>query len=74
MYKGKGSIREMDGGLNRPRTGSILLEDTGINVRKVHYMLHNIDMVISKIEAKGQIAPTTSKEFRMLLKLMHEVR
>ena len=40
----------------------------------MHYILHNIDTVIVKIENRGPAAPITPKEFKMMLKLMYEVR
>jgi len=51
-----------------------MLLGEGDNVRKVHYMIHNIDTLIAKIEARGDSTPANAKEFKQLLKLMHEVR
>ena len=45
-----------------------------VNVRKVHYILHNLDTMISKIEARGLSAPANAKEFKQLLKLAYDVR
>ena len=60
---------------NRGESGDLNeFEQAGLNLRKVHYMLHNIDTVIGKIESRGASAPITSKEFKMMLKLMYEVR
>ena len=47
---------------------------TAAVVRKVHYMLHSIDMSITKIEARGQAAPASGREFKIMLKQMHEIR
>lgn len=46
----------------------------GMELRKIHYMLHNIDSMIAKIENRGHQAPVNQKEFKLLLKLMYEVR
>ena len=41
-----------------------MLLDDGITIRKVHYMLHNIDMMIARIESRGDLAPANAKEFK----------